>query len=27
VNCGPGRDVVTADRTDRLTGCETVRWK
>jgi hypothetical protein len=24
VNCGPGRDAVWADRTDRLTGCETV---
>jgi hypothetical protein len=25
VNCGPGRDTVWADRTDRLTGCEIVR--
>jgi len=24
VNCGPGRDTVWADRTDRLTGCEIV---
>ncbi len=24
VNCGPGRDTVWADRSDRLTGCETV---
>jgi dipeptidyl aminopeptidase/acylaminoacyl peptidase len=24
VNCGPGRDTVWADRTDRLTGCESV---
>jgi Tol biopolymer transport system component len=24
VNCGPGRDVVWADRTDRLTGCEVI---
>ncbi|HEX4525242.1 MAG TPA: hypothetical protein VH108_00710 [Gaiellaceae bacterium] len=24
VDCGPGRDVVWADRTDRLTGCEIV---
>lgn len=24
INCGPGRDRVTADRTDRLTGCERV---
>jgi len=24
VNCGPGRDIVWADRTDRLTGCEIV---
>jgi dipeptidyl aminopeptidase/acylaminoacyl peptidase len=24
VNCGPGRDVVWADRTDRLTGCELI---
>jgi hypothetical protein len=24
VNCGPGRDTVFADRTDRLTGCEIV---
>jgi Tol biopolymer transport system component len=22
VNCGPGRDTVWADRTDRITGCE-----
>jgi Ca2+-binding RTX toxin-like protein len=27
VDCGPGRDVVIADRTDRLSGCETVRRK
>jgi Ca2+-binding RTX toxin-like protein len=25
LDCGPGRDVAIADRTDRLTGCETVR--
>jgi dipeptidyl aminopeptidase/acylaminoacyl peptidase len=25
VDCGPGRDVVWADRTDRLTRCELVR--
>jgi hypothetical protein len=24
VNCGPGRDTVWADRSDRLTGCEIV---
>jgi dipeptidyl aminopeptidase/acylaminoacyl peptidase len=24
VNCGPGRDVVWADRTDRLTRCEVI---
>jgi dipeptidyl aminopeptidase/acylaminoacyl peptidase len=24
VNCGPGRDTVWADRTDRLSGCEIV---
>jgi hypothetical protein len=24
VNCGPGRDTVWADRTDRLTGCEVI---
>jgi hypothetical protein len=24
VNCGPGRDRVTADRSDKLTGCERV---
>ena len=24
VECGPGRDVVWADRTDRLRGCELV---
>jgi Tol biopolymer transport system component len=24
VNCGPGRDTVWADRTDRLTGCEII---
>jgi dipeptidyl aminopeptidase/acylaminoacyl peptidase len=24
VDCGPGRDVVWADRTDRLSGCEVV---
>jgi hypothetical protein len=24
VNCGPGRDTVWADKTDRLTGCEIV---
>jgi hypothetical protein len=24
VNCGPGRDTVWADRTDKLTGCEVV---
>ena len=24
VNCGPGRDTVWADRTDKLTGCEIV---
>ena len=24
VDCGPGRDVVWADRTDRLTRCEVV---
>jgi hypothetical protein len=24
VNCGPGRDTVWADRTDRLTHCEIV---
>ena len=25
LDCGPGRDVAIADRTDRLRGCETVR--
>lgn len=25
VDCGPGRDTVWADRSDRLTGCEIVR--
>ena len=24
VNCGPGRDTVWADRTDKLTGCEII---
>ncbi len=24
INCGPGRDRVTADRSDKLTGCERV---
>jgi hypothetical protein len=24
VNCGPGRDTVWADRTDKLTGCEVI---
>ncbi|HEV7640221.1 MAG TPA: hypothetical protein VGO39_05020 [Gaiellaceae bacterium] len=24
VNCGPGRDTVWADRTDRLSGCEVI---
>jgi hypothetical protein len=24
VDCGPGRDTVWADRSDRLTGCEIV---
>jgi hypothetical protein len=24
ISCGPGRDVVWADRSDRLTGCEVV---
>ena len=24
INCGPGRDRVTADRTDKLSGCERV---
>jgi hypothetical protein len=24
VNCGPGRDTVWADRTDKLVGCEIV---
>jgi dipeptidyl aminopeptidase/acylaminoacyl peptidase len=24
VNCGPGRDTVWGDRTDRLTGCEVI---
>ena len=24
VDCGPGRDIVWADRSDRLTGCEIV---
>jgi Ca2+-binding RTX toxin-like protein len=27
VICGTGRDKVTADRSDRLNGCETVRFK
>ena len=25
LDCGPGRDVAIADRTDKLTGCETIR--
>jgi hemolysin type calcium-binding protein len=24
ISCGPGRDVVRADRADRLNGCENV---
>jgi Ca2+-binding RTX toxin-like protein len=27
VNCGGGRDTVVADRSDKLSGCENVRWK
>lgn len=27
VNCGPGRDSVTADRTDKLVGCETQKLR
>lgn len=27
IDCGPGRDTVVADRSDRLRGCETVRFR
>jgi Ca2+-binding RTX toxin-like protein len=27
VECGPGRDVAVVDRGDRLSGCETVRYR
>jgi len=27
VNCGLGRDTVTADRKDSLKGCESVRYR